>query len=147
MCVKMKDPQVSPIPEWFDVLLMYACGSLGSLALFLFAAGVIFVSILNNKLSARVRIIGLAAFFSPYFFAALGSGASRSQGIEFIIWLCVCLVIPVAIAMGISMYSVFKVGLPFAEKTFALMFVGLWLSLFLLRLFASIYYGYQPHWD
>jgi len=143
----MRDPQVSAIPEWFDVLLMYACGSLGSLALFLFAAGVIFVSILNNKLSARVRIIGLAAFFSLYFFAALGSGASRPQGVEFIICLCVCLVIPVAIAMGISMYSVFKVGLPFAEKTFALMFVGLWLSLFLLRLFASIYYGYQTWWD
>lgn len=139
--------QVSDTPEWLEMVFTYACGSFGSLAMFLFAAGVIFVAILNSKVSARVRIIGLAAFFSPLFWSAVGPGARRLQGIEFILWVCVCLVIPVAIAVGISMYSVFKVGLPFAQKTFAMMFVGLWLSLFLLRWFASIYYGYSPRWD
>ena len=139
--------QVSDIPEWLGAVFIGACGPPGSLAMLLFAAGVIFISILNNKLSVRVRIIGLAAFFSPPFWGALGSGASRSQGIEFFICVCVCLVIPVAIAIGISMYSIFKVGLPFAEKTFAMIFVGLWLSLFLLRLYSSIYYGFQPRWD
>jgi hypothetical protein len=138
--------QVSDIPEWLYIMFIWACGSFGSLALFLVAAAIFFIGILNKKLPVRARNIGLAAFFSPIVWVALGSGESRWQDLVYYV-LRYCVVISLGSAMGITIYSIFKVGLPFAEKTFAMMFVGLWLSLFLLRLFASIYYGFQPRWD